>query len=202
MQKNPNPLYVLLAITLMTGTLLAGCSDNSTTQTTTQTPDTSGITQSTVDTQTQSAATQMTQDYSTQTQADTQTQTQTQTQQTQAKVPVHVATKPTAPKPVVVTYTYKNNTYNESTTAYTPGGAEDVIFKFGLQNDVVTSVEIVSTPTNPRSPRYEENFISGIQQIVGMKLDSLGSFSAVNGASLTTGAFNDAVAQLKVDAKA
>lgn len=193
MQKNPNPLYVLLAITLMTGTLLAGCSDNSATQTTnTQTQDTSGLTQSTVDT-----TSQTTQDYSTQTQADTQTQTQTQTQQTQAKVPVH-----TTPKPVVVTYTYKNNTYNESTTAYTPGGAEDVIFKFGLQNDVVTSVEIVSTPTNPRSPRYEENFISGIQQIVGMKLDSLGTFSAVNGSSLTTGAFNDAVAQLKVDAKA
>lgn len=104
---------------------------------------------------------------------------------------------------VVNNATYKDNTYSESTSYEAPSGTEDVTFKFTLKGGVVTDVALTSTAASGTSGRYQQMFMSGLNDlVVGKPLNSIGTFDRVNGASLTAGAFNDAIAKLKADAKA
>lgn len=89
-------------------------------------------------------------------------------------------------------------TFHERVAYDTPESTENVDFVFTVSSGVVKNLTLNSTPQESRSAKYQKQFMGAITgQVVGMKISQIGSFDRVGGASLTTPAFNQAVAQLK-----
>ena len=100
------------------------------------------------------------------------------------------------------TDTYKNGTYNAIGGYDSPAGWDTLNVSLTLANGVVTNVVVTPDVVVSGSKRWVERFISGINQVVvGRNINDL-NLTQVSGASLTTGGFNDAVAKIKVQAKA
>ncbi|HKU34622.1 MAG TPA: hypothetical protein VJP90_03645 [Paenarthrobacter sp.] len=97
--------------------------------------------------------------------------------------------------------TYKDGTYSADGTYTSPNGQETVGVQLTLAGDKVTAVNITTHPSNPNTKKFQGEFASGIAaQIVGKDIDQL-NVSKVAGSSLTSGGFNDAVGQIKSQAK-
>lgn len=85
-------------------------------------------------------------------------------------------------------------------TAYmSPAGEEKVAFMVYVDaNGVVTNAETGVMAKSPISVTRQESFAQELPTaIVGMKLSELNSIDRVGGSSLTTGAFNEALVELK-----
>ena len=97
--------------------------------------------------------------------------------------------------------TYKDGTYSADGTYTSPNGQETVGVELTLAGDKVSAVNITVHPSNPNTKKFQGEFASGIAaQIVGKDIDDL-NVSKVAGSSLTSGGFNDAVEQIKSQAK-
>ncbi|MFJ4027633.1 hypothetical protein ACIPWF_03195 [Paenarthrobacter sp. NPDC089989] len=97
--------------------------------------------------------------------------------------------------------TYKDGTYSADGTYTSPNGQETVGVELTLAGDKVSAVNITTHPSNPNTRKFQGEFASGIAaQIVGKDIDEL-NVSKVAGSSLTSGGFNDAVQQIKSQAK-
>jgi len=96
--------------------------------------------------------------------------------------------------PVVIadgTYTTKGN-YRS------PAQSEDVEFTFTIKDNTVEGVELSKGSTIPMSQKYQGLFTEGIKkEIIGKKLSEIGTFDRVNGSSLTSKGFNQAMTELK-----
>lgn len=100
------------------------------------------------------------------------------------------------------TSTYVDGTYTADGTYQTPESVETITVTVTLQDDVITAVEVTGNPTKRESKEYQSDFIGGIQDVVvGKDIDEI-SVSRVAGSSLTSGGFNDAIAQIKDEAAA
>jgi len=103
-------------------------------------------------------------------------------------------------KPTTITSTPKalTGTFHEKTSYQTPESSENVDFVFVVTAGSVTGLTLEATPTESKSQQYQSKFMDAItSKVVGMKIADLGTFDRVGGASLTTDAFNQAVARLK-----
>jgi uncharacterized protein with FMN-binding domain len=99
------------------------------------------------------------------------------------------------------TSTYKDGTYSADGTYTSPNGQETVGVEITLAGDKVSAVNITTHPSNPNTKKFQGEFASGISaQIVGKDIDQL-NVSKVAGSSLTSGGFNEAVEQIKSQAK-
>ncbi|MDR6435883.1 uncharacterized protein with FMN-binding domain [Paenarthrobacter nicotinovorans] len=99
------------------------------------------------------------------------------------------------------TSTYKDGTYSADGTYTSPNGQETVGVELTLAGDKVSAVNITTHPSNPNTKKFQGEFAGGISaQIVGKNIDEL-NVSKVAGSSLTSGGFNDAVEQIKSQAK-
>jgi uncharacterized protein with FMN-binding domain len=99
------------------------------------------------------------------------------------------------------TSTYKDGTYSADGTYTSPNGQETVGVEITLAGDKVSAVNITTHPSNPNTKKFQGEFASGISaQIVGKDIDEL-NVSKVAGSSLTSGGFNEAVEQIKSQAK-
>ncbi|MGJ3188698.1 FMN-binding protein [Paenarthrobacter sp. FR1] len=97
--------------------------------------------------------------------------------------------------------TYKDGTYSSDGTYTSPNGQETVGVELTLTADKVSAVNITVHPSNPNTKKFQGEFASGIAaQIVGKDIDEL-NVSKVAGSSLTSGGFNEAVEQIKSQAK-
>ncbi|QOT22305.1 hypothetical protein [Paenarthrobacter sp. YJN-D] len=97
--------------------------------------------------------------------------------------------------------TYKDGTYSADGTYTSPNGQETVGVELTLAADKVSAVNITVHPSNPNTKKFQGEFASGIAaQIVGKDVDEL-KVSKVAGSSLTSGGFNDALEQIKSQAK-
>jgi len=171
--KKPNTVYFLLATSLIAGTFLSGCSD--TTTNTTATP-TGAMMSATPTSYTYTASPAMT--------------------------AVPTATMSVTPGSTE-SRTYRDGSYTESASYKSPAGNEEITFEFKIENGMVSDISFVSPTTSPKSKNFQQLFLSGIkQQVIGKKLDEIGTFDKVNGSSLTPKAFNEAVTKLKDQAKA
>lgn len=114
---------------------------------------------------------------------------------TGTKVPV----KPTTTtNPVAANLT---GSFSETASYGTPAGTQTVTFSFKLSTGTITDVTLTGAPQDSTSQEYTNAFMSGITpMIVGKKLSTIGTFSRVNGTSLTANAFNKAITQLKAKA--
>ncbi|MFW0774663.1 hypothetical protein ACLRGI_16015 [Paenarthrobacter nitroguajacolicus] len=97
--------------------------------------------------------------------------------------------------------TYKDGTYSSDGKYTSPNGQETVGVELTLAADKVSAVNITVHPSNPNTKKFQGEFASGIAaQIVGKDIDEL-NVTKVAGSSLTSGGFNEAVEQIKSQAK-
>lgn len=97
---------------------------------------------------------------------------------------------------------YKNGTYTAIGSYRSPAGTEQISVTVTLVNNIITKTSAVSMANDRTSERYEQKFIGGYAAlIVGKNIDTV-QLSYVSGSSLTSGGFNDALAKIKVSARA
>ena len=123
-----------------------------------------------------------------------------------AQIPVATTTTATTATDATTTVSsanqYKDGTYTATGSYQSPGGPDQISVTLTVKNDVVTDASIVKMPGDHESSRYQTMFESGYKAVVvGKKLSSL-SVTKVSGSSLTPKGFDDAVAQIRVQAKA
>jgi uncharacterized protein with FMN-binding domain len=112
-----------------------------------------------------------------------------------------VAGDSTAAGPSSAASAYKDGTYSATGSYDTPGGPESIGVSLTVKNGAVADSTVTSNARDADSTRYQSMFMSAYKpQVVGKSLDSI-SLSRVSGSSLTSGGFNDAVAQIKSQAK-
>lgn len=126
------------------------------------------------------------------------------------ETPVAISTAPvtTTPGTPVVPVTeapksgYKDGTYSSTGSYTSPGGAESVTVSLTLKNGIVTDSTVTGNAENPTSKQYQGMFVAGYKTFVtGKSIDAV-SVSKVSGSSLTARGFNEALAKIKVEAKA
>ncbi len=97
---------------------------------------------------------------------------------------------------------YKNGTYSADGVYRSPAGGEIVHVSLTLKDDLVTDATFTGDATSPKSKAMQAAFSEGFkEQVVGKSLDEV-SVGVVNGSSLTSGGFMDAVTKIKTEAKA
>jgi uncharacterized protein with FMN-binding domain len=97
---------------------------------------------------------------------------------------------------------YKDGTYTASGTYNSPGGFDSLGVSFTINNDIVVDSNVTSGANDPRSARYQNMFISGYKPyVIGKNIDTI-SLDRVSGSSLTPAAFNEALGQIKTEARA
>lgn len=97
---------------------------------------------------------------------------------------------------------YKDGTYSASGSYASPGGRESIELTVTLKNGVIESTSLETDPASRDSRTYQASFASGYKDlVVGKNVEEV-SLSRVAGSSLTSNGFNDALDQIKSDAKA
>ena len=98
--------------------------------------------------------------------------------------------------------TYKNGTYEATGSYSTPGGRESIDLTVTLADGVITNTTVSGSGLTSDSREHQAEFASGYKSlVVGKNIDEV-SLSRVAGSSLTSNGFNDALEQIKTDAKA
>ena len=97
---------------------------------------------------------------------------------------------------------YADGTYRADGSYQTPESVETISVTVTLQDDVITTVDVVGDPQKRESEQYQGEFIGGIAEVVeGQDIDEI-QVSRVAGSSLTSGGFNEAIEQIKAEAAA
>jgi len=96
---------------------------------------------------------------------------------------------------------YADGSYTATGSYESPGGQEDITITVALKNGVITSTSAKSGAGDPTALEYQNDFIGGYKsQVVGKSITSL-NLSRVSGSSLTSQGFNDAIQNIKNQAK-
>lgn len=98
--------------------------------------------------------------------------------------------------------TYKDGTYTVNDTYPSPGGEEDIKVVLTLKDNLVTTVEVTQEANQRESAEYQGMFQRGYKsRVIGKAIDTL-ELNRVSGSSLTTQAFDEALEQIRSQAKA
>ncbi len=99
-------------------------------------------------------------------------------------------------------YAYKNGTYTATGSYDSPGGYDQLGVTLTIQNDVITKSSLNMMPGDGRSARYEQMFSDNyLPLVIGKNLSGL-NLGKVSRSSLTPQGFNDALNQIRSQAKA
>jgi uncharacterized protein with FMN-binding domain len=94
----------------------------------------------------------------------------------------------------------KDGEYVADSQYMTPAGQESVGIKMTLTSGKITNLIVEKRAKDKTSDKFQTRFISGIQSIaLNQSIETL-SVGVVSGASLTSGAFNQALAKVKAQA--
>ncbi|MBA4021507.1 MAG: calcium-binding protein [Gordonia sp.] len=97
---------------------------------------------------------------------------------------------------------YADGEYSATGTYNSPGGEQSVGVTVTLSNSVITALTLDTSQTKGTSAEFQAKFASGIDSlVVGKSIDEL-DVSKVSGSSLTSGGFNNAIDEIKSEAKA
>ncbi len=116
--------------------------------------------------------------------------------------PTITVSLPSTPATDTATSRYKNGTYTATGSYRSPGGLDNVGVTLTLKNDIIISVSFTPMAHDGISAQYQTMFAGGFQSLVLGKNISSVYLDAVSGSSLTGQGFNDALAQIKAQAKA
>ncbi len=83
-----------------------------------------------------------------------------------------------------------------------PGGEDQISVTLTLANDIITGISATEGAGDGTSRRYQNAFLSGYKQyVIGQNIANV-NLTRVSGSSLTPIGFDDALAQIKAQAKA
>lgn len=117
--------------------------------------------------------------------------------------PVTASTQPDSPSTSVASNaSYKDGTYTANSSYRVPHSSESIGVTLTVKDGVVTGTSLNQSEDNPESAQYQEMFAETYKSyVVGKKLSDI-SLNRVSGASLTTGAFDTALQQIRSQAQA
>ena len=108
--------------------------------------------------------------------------------------PQAITTKKTA-------YAYKNGTYSATGSYMSPGGQDQIAVTVTIANDIITDASVAVKSADYTSQKYIGKFLSGYKQyVIGKDISSL-NLTRVSGSSLTPIGFDNALSQIKAQAK-
>lgn len=110
-------------------------------------------------------------------------------------------TTPPVDTPKKSIYAYKDGTYSATGTYMSPGGSDRLAVTVTLKNDIITNVSVTPQAGDRTSTRYQNMFIAAYQPYVLGKNIADVSLSTISGSSLTPAGFNNALNQIKAQAK-
>jgi uncharacterized protein with FMN-binding domain len=97
---------------------------------------------------------------------------------------------------------YADGTYSATGNYTSPAGPEEINVSLTVKNGTVVDGTYMGKAAFGKSQGYKQAFGQGfLQAVQGKSLDSL-SVGVINGASLTSIGFRDALAKIKAEAKA
>jgi hypothetical protein len=97
--------------------------------------------------------------------------------------------------------TYKDGEYDAEGSYANPAGTSKVEVDLTLKDGLISDVEVTPEAENATSKQFQEQFASGIADVVvGKSIDAI-NVSKVAGSSLTVGGFDKAIEEIKADAK-
>lgn len=100
------------------------------------------------------------------------------------------------------TSAYKDGTYEATGSYVSPGGNQTIKVSLMVKDGAIADANTTAGASDRTSQEYQGKFISGYKaQVVGKQLDEV-NLSRVSGSSLTSRGFNDALNQIKNQAKA
>jgi len=97
---------------------------------------------------------------------------------------------------------YKDGQYMATGGYQSPGGSEEITIKVTLKNGVITDTSAQNGATDSEAEEYQNKFIKNYKTVVVGKSIANISLSRVSGSSLTPIGFNNAISQIKSQAKA
>ena len=107
-------------------------------------------------------------------------------------------TEPTTESSEVV---YADGTYEAVGNYVSPGGPREIDVTITLEDGVVVATTFVGNATDAPSQRFQGEFGDNYEaQVVGKNIDEI-ALTKVSGSSLTPKGFNDALEQIKSEAK-
>ncbi len=96
---------------------------------------------------------------------------------------------------------YKDGEYSATGSYTSPGGPEEINVTLTLENGVITDSNVQSLATRPESKEYQGIFASNYKkQVIGKNINQV-LLNKVSGSSLTPKGFNNALEQIKQQAK-
>ena len=97
---------------------------------------------------------------------------------------------------------YKDGTYSATGSYLSPGGRESVALTVTIKDGVITDTTFEADASAADSRQYQAQFADNYKAlVVGKKINGL-SLSRVAGSSLTSNGFNDALDEIRDDARA
>ncbi len=100
------------------------------------------------------------------------------------------------------TATYTDGEYKATGSYESPGGTENIAVDVTIANNIVTATTATSGANDSEAEVYQSQFISGLKKyVVGKNVNDI-KLSRVSGSSLTSQGFNDALTQIRNQAKA
>ena len=100
------------------------------------------------------------------------------------------------------TSSYEDGTYRATGSYMTPGGTESIELTVVIKDGVISDTSIANNATDPEAVEHQELFSDNYKALVVGKPVGSVSLSRVAGSSLTSNGFNDALDQIKEDARA
>lgn len=96
---------------------------------------------------------------------------------------------------------YKDGTYRATGDYVSPGGAEEITVSVTLKDNVVTDTAAVNGAKDAEAKLHQQDFIDNYKsKVVGKKISDV-RLDRVSGSSLTSQGFNDAIQQIRNQAK-
>ncbi len=106
------------------------------------------------------------------------------------------------PKNGNVSSLYKDGTYSAVGSYMSPGGLDKIGVTVTLVNDIVSTVSLELKPGDDTSEKYQNIFATSYKDyVIGKSIDTL-KLDKVSRSSLTSRGFNDAITNIKLQAKA
>lgn len=108
----------------------------------------------------------------------------------------------TAENTATRTSVYQEGEYTGTGSYQSPAAIENVVVKVRIKADKIEDIDLTSDTQVETSKKYQGLFLQGLkQEVIGKDLAELGEFSKLNGSSLTSKGFNEALQKIKEEAK-
>jgi uncharacterized protein with FMN-binding domain len=118
-----------------------------------------------------------------------------------SKEPGGNQTQNTTQEPPKALSPYKDGTYSATGNYISPGGAETISVTLTLKDGIVTAAEVVPQATRPISVTLQNDFAANYKvQVIGKNIEGL-QLGKISGSSLTPKGFNNALEQIRTQAK-